>query len=609
MMYDINFSQRTIGVNFNSAGNAEIVVWSPLRNKVNLVTEKKIQIPLDKDSYGYWKGVTPILKPSDRYKFLLDDENLFPDPASLSQPEGPHNYSEAIRLTDFAWNDHEWKNIPLKDYIIYELHAGTFSETGNFNGIISKLDYLSDLGITAIEIMPVAQFSGERNWGYDGVFPFAVHNSYGGAGELQRLVNMCHSKGLAVILDVVYNHLGPEGNYLSEFGPYLTDNYKTLWGKAVNFDDEWCDGVRKYFIENTLMWLRDFHFDALRFDAIHAIKDFSSKHILTDIKLHVQELSAITGKQYHLIIESDLNDTKFIESTAIGGSGMDAQWLDDFHHALHVTTTGEKEGYYADYNGIGDLCKSFNSAFVYDGVYSRFRKKTFGTSAKGFEPHRFIIFSQNHDQVGNRQKGERIGHLVSFELQKLICGAVMFSPFVPLIFMGEEWNASSPFQYFVSHIDSELAEAVRKGRSQEFKFSNPMEETPDPLSIRTFHDSKLNWTDLERSEHKIIHDFYKHLIGFHKYLNSDNNNEQFAHASSDANRKILKVKRNTQELVFTAVMNFSEVMHHLIHDEDCQKVIINSADSKWKENSGANRPDDRLLIAPESIIIYSNSLV
>src|SRR5687768_905399 len=308
--------------------------------------------------------------------------------------------------------------------------------------------------------MPVAQFPGKRNWGYDGVYPFAVQNSYGGYKGLQQLVNACHQKGLAVILDVVYNHLGPEGNYFSAYGPYFTEEYKTPWGGAINFDDAWSDGVRNYFIENALMWFRDFHIDALRLDAVHAIKDFGSKHILREIKEQVNILMEQTGKKHYLIAECDLNDTQFIDPLEKRGFGMDAQWIDEFHHALRVTATGEKTGYYSDFSGIEHLAKAYKDAYVYDGQFSPHRFKNFGVKAQDNPGRQFIVFSQNHDQVGNRMLGERSSQLVSYEMQKLMAGAVLVSPYLPMLFMGEEYSESHPFLYFVSHTDPELAEAV-----------------------------------------------------------------------------------------------------------------------------------------------------
>ena len=333
-MNNIDISKRNIGVNFTNE-EAEIMVWAPLIQSID-IQFKHEHIALEPLDYGYWQIKTKKLKPNDRYNFIINREKKLPDPASLYQPEGVHGPSQAYDLKAFKWTDTHWKTLPLHEYIIYELHTGTFTETGTFGAIESKLDYLKSLGINAIELMPIAQFPGNRNWGYDGVFPFAAQNTYGGPERLQHLVNSCHQKGISVILDVVYNHLGPEGNYLGAYAPYFTDKYKTPWGNAINFGDAWCDGVRQYFIENALMWLRDFHIDALRFDAVHAIIDLSPVHILREIKQMVNQLMQQTGRTYHLIVEVDRNDCRYINPLKDQGYGMDAQWLDEFHHALRV---------------------------------------------------------------------------------------------------------------------------------------------------------------------------------------------------------------------------------------------------------------------------------
>jgi maltooligosyltrehalose trehalohydrolase len=592
-------AERNIGVNLDQQGTATIKVWAPAAKNVGLrLADRKADLKLNKIDFGYWELLTTQIKPGDIYHLIVDDKEL-PDPASLSQPEGVHGPSEAISLNDFEWMDAEWKNLPQQDYIIYELHTGTFTDEGTFDDIVSKLDHLVGLGITAIEIMPVAQFPGSRNWGYDGVFPFAVQNSYGGPKGLMQLVNACHQKGLAVILDAVYNHIGPEGNYFNEFGDYFTDKYQTPWGNAINFDDAGCDAVRNYYIENALMWFRDFHIDALRLDAVHAIKDFSPKHILQEIKENVGQLMALTGKMHYLIVELDLNDHRFINPINKCGYGMDAQWVDEFHHALRVTAGGERDGYYSDFNGIKDLAKSYRDAYVYDGVYSPQRLKTFGNKVADNPGSQFIVFSQNHDQVGNRMLGERSSQLFSFEMQKLMAGAVMVSPYLPMLFMGEEWSAQSPFQYFVSHGDAELVEVVRKGRKEEFAAFHAKGEAPDPQSEETFNRSKLNWNETN----KTMLDYYKTLIALRKSLPT----------LSNLNRKNLTVSCNEQQQTLTllrwhenqkvcCLMNFSETSRpvSLPADADWQKVL-NSADTKWngpgiKEN----------YIQPQSVIIYTN---
>lgn len=596
--------QRKIGVNFNEQGIASVCVWAPEAKEAALrIIGRKTDLPLEKLRYGYWELITSQLKSGDTYKFLLNGENELPDPASLYQPEGVHGPSGAVALSDFNWTDSAWINPPQEEYIIYELHTGAFSAEGTFEGIEARLDHLIDLGITAIEIMPVAQFPGDRNWGYDGVYPFAVQNSYGGPKALMHLVNVCHQKGIAVVLDVVYNHIGPEGNYFGEYGKYFTKKYNTPWGDAINFDDEWCDAVRNYYIENVLMWFRDFHIDALRMDAVHAIKDLSTKHILQEIKENVNELIGITGKQHYLMVELDLNDPRFIDPLDKRGYGMDAQWIDEFHHPLRVTAGGDRNGYYSDFTGIKDLEKSFCDAYVFDGVYSEHRLKTFGAKAADNPGKQFVVFSQNHDQVGNRMLGERSSQLFSFEMQKLMAAAVLVSPYLPLLFMGEEWSAKSPFQYFVSHSDPELVEGVRKGRKAEFADFHAKGESPDPQSEETFNNSKLNWNELKHDDSQKMFDYYKTLIALRKQMpalsNLDRNNSSVAIMAS---QQILVLERKYQEQTIACIMNFSADEQLLnIKSDESWKEIFNSADARFNGPGMSNKG-----LQAQSIIIYTN---
>jgi len=449
--------KRSLGINFHENASPTIKVWAPHARSLSLEVGGKSNTPLMRMQYGFWQANCPDVKPGDRYKLKINNKDQFPDPASLSQPDGVHDASEAIDLNVIrSIRDNNWKGISTHDLIIYELHAGTFTSEGTFNALTEKIGYLKELGINAIKIMPVAAFPGNRNWGYDGVFPFTVQASYGGALELAKLVKNCHENGIAVILDVVYNHLGPEGNYLNAFGPYFTGKYQTPWGKAINFDDAWSDGVRQYFLENALMWLRDFHIDGLRLDAVHAIKDFGPKHFLRELSEHVQLLNQKTGSQHFLIGECDLNDTRFINPPNKDGYGLDAQWCDEWHHALHAFLTGEKNGYYADFGKVQHLVNSFNHGYVYNGTYSNHRKKIFGTSTVGLPGEKFVVFTQNHDQVGNRMLGDRLSNMVDFETLKLAAGAMFVSPFVPMLFMGEEYAEDNPFLYFISHGDKHL---------------------------------------------------------------------------------------------------------------------------------------------------------
>ncbi|MCZ4222385.1 malto-oligosyltrehalose trehalohydrolase [Pedobacter rhodius] len=619
----INIERRKIGLNFNEEGLAEIWLWAPDFLTILIHVKKlKHSLEMSKQELGYWFLQTDKISPLDEYSFELipipekqeytkKKSQTWADPASLLQNNGVSGPSNAFDLKAFKWTDQNWKGIELKDFIIYELHTGTFTADGNFSSIINKLDYLVDLGITAIEIMPVAQFPGNRNWGYDGVYPFAVQNTYGGPNALQQLVNSCHQKGIAVILDVVYNHFGPEGNSFTEFGPYFTDKYHTPWGSAINYDDAGCDAVRTFFIENALMWFRDFHVDALRLDAVHAIKDFSPIHILSEIKTYTQKLSEFTGKPYKLIAELDLNDNRFINSQLQGGYGMDGQWIDEFHHALRVSAGQEQTGYYADFNGVEHLAKSYNDAYVYDGQYSAHRQRKFGLPAKNNPGEQFIVFSQNHDQVGNRMLGERTSTLVSFEMMKLMAGAVFCAPFLPLIFMGEEWAETNPFQFFISHSDQELIEAVRKGRKAEFAAFHNEQETPDPQAESTFNQSKLDWTKTVPGKHKIMHSYYKKLIRLRKENPVLNTLDRInTHAEALTDQKIVLLKRNGKSQHLIIVLNFSNKKQN-IPAADFTGHWLLLMDSAVPEFTGQNQhhivANGQINISPESILIFSKT--
>jgi len=609
-------NSRLLGVNFTKEGTAEVWLWAPDAKQVQIhLPEKNIFISLFKEDNGYWHGATRLIQPNDLYFFLADDRQLA-DPASLSQPQGVHGPSQAVDLNDYNWTDLAWRNPALNHYILYELHVGTFTTAGTFKAIEEKLDYLVTLGITAIEIMPVAQFAGDRNWGYDGVFPFAVQFSYGGAHGLKHLVDACHAKGIAVILDVVYNHLGPEGNILSAFGPYFTDKYKTPWGDAINFDDAGSDEVRNYFIENVLMWFRDFHIDALRMDAVHAIKDFSPTHILKDIRLAVDTLQRATGGKHYLIVECDLNDVRFIQSVDEGGYGMDAQWVDEFHHALRVATGHEQTGYYSDFNGLAHVAKAYKDAYVYDGIYSNHRNRTFGTPVDAQVPgDKFVVFAQNHDQVGNRMLGERLSTLVSFEKQKLIAATVLLSPYLPMLFMGEEYGEQNPFMYFVSHTDEQLVEAVRKGRKREFAAFHLEGEAPDPQAPETFKHSTLQWNLYNNDSHTLLFCYYQQLIHYRKVLKPLYN--------LDRTRINVDLNEQKQTLIITRAYHDQQVFYAMNFSASRQDVAVPPSFTPWKKiiDSAAlewNGPESApctltssatMSLQPESVVLYSNNHV
>jgi maltooligosyltrehalose trehalohydrolase len=500
----------TLGVTYLGGGRCRFSVWAPRaeRVEVRVVSPEEKWLALERSDLGYHEGTLEGVEPGARYLYRLDGASEYPDPASRFQPEGVHGPSEVIS-GDFSWSDGGWPGLALADFVFYELHVGTFTAEGTFEAVIPHLDELKELGVTAIELMPVAQFPGSRNWGYDGVQPYAVQRSYGGPRGLKRLVDAAHGKGLAMVLDVVYNHLGPEGNYLSNFAPYFTDRYRTPWGQALNFDGAESDPVRRYFIENAIYWLNELHFDALRLDAVHAIADASPFPFLEELAVHVRERCP---RRVYLIPESAANDARLIRSRDRGGYGLDAQWNDDFHHALRVALTGERRGYYEDYRDLGQLEKAFREGYVYSGEYSTYRRRRHGISSQDVPAERFVVFSQNHDQVGNRMLGERLTELVDFERQKLAAGAVILSPFLPLLFMGEEYGETHRFPYFVSHGDAALIEAVRRGRREEFAAFGWSGEPPDPQSEATFASARLQHRLKLQEPHRTLYAFYRELL-------------------------------------------------------------------------------------------------
>ncbi|MGF1491719.1 MAG: malto-oligosyltrehalose trehalohydrolase [Microcoleaceae cyanobacterium] len=503
-----------VGAIYQGEGRCEFVVWAPLKKQVSvqIFTPTERTIPLELDPSGHWRAVATDIQPGTRYSYQLDGDLVRPDPASNFQPEDVHKPSAVVDHNDFQWQDQNWQGIPLEDWVVYELHIGTFTTAGTFTAIIERIPDLLSLGVNVIELMPVAQFPGNRNWGYDGVYPYGVQASYGGPDGLKQLVNACHQQGMAVVMDVVYNHLGPEGNYTQEFGPYFTDRYNTPWGRALNFDDAHSPGVRNFFIENALYWLRDYHIDGLRLDAVHAIYDFGARHILEEMADRVLALSHQVGRQFYLIAESDLNDVRVIRSRDEGGHGIDAQRSDDFHHCIHTVLTGENSGYYQDFGQVGNLAKAIQEGFVYSWNYSPDRKRYHGNYAGDRPPSQFVVCSQNHDQVGNRMLGERLTHLVSFDALKLAAATVILSPYIPMLFMGEEYGEDSPFLYFISHSDPGLVEAVRQGRKREFEAFHAVGEPPDAQCGATFQTCVLKWEQRNEGKHQVLWNWYQTLI-------------------------------------------------------------------------------------------------
>lgn len=512
-------SCKRIGGIYLGESRCRFRVWAPFASRVELVLVSPRQRVLEMEprALGYYQAVVEETGPGTRYLYRLDGKLERPDPASEYQPEGVHGPSEVVDHT-FSWGDEHWRGLDLHELILYELHVGVFSHKGTFDGVVKHLDELTQLGVNAIEIMPVAQFPGGRNWGYDGVYPFAVQNSYGGPQGLKKLVDACHRRGLAVILDVVYNHLGPEGNYLGDFAPYFTDRYRTPWGSAINFDGAGSDEVRRFFLEHALFFVTQFHLDGLRLDAIHGIMDFSARPFLQELTRRVHRRGRQLGRKVHVIAESDLNDVRAVTARHCGGLGFDAQWNDDFHHALHSLLTGEREGYYRDFGKLRHLARSFREGFVYSGQYSRYRARRHGSSSRDISPWRMVVFTQNHDQVGNRASGERLSALVDPESLKLAAAVVILSPFLPLLFMGEEYGETAPFLYFISHLDKDLVEAVRLGRKEEFSAFQWREPPADPHEEDTFFRSKLKRELKSHRQHRALFRFYQELIRLRKEI-------------------------------------------------------------------------------------------
>ncbi|HLK48498.1 MAG TPA: malto-oligosyltrehalose trehalohydrolase [Bryobacteraceae bacterium] len=521
-------------------------VWAPRRKSLAIAIDSpRRAIPMQCEGEGEFAAFVPGLPAGADYALVTDAGAERPDPVSRFQPHGVHGRSRVVDPGSFRWTDQNWKGLALEDYLIYELHTGTFSDEGTFESIIPRLGYLTDVGITAVELMPVAEFPGRRNWGYDGVAPYAPQSSYGGPQQLKRLVDACHRHGLAVVLDVVYNHLGPEGNYLAEFGPYFTETYRTPWGCAINYDGPESDGVRRYFIDNALYWLTEYHVDALRLDAIHGIFDFGARHFLSELAQAFHAQAKELGRSAWVIAESDLNDARVIKAPTEGGYGLDAQWNDDFHHALYSLITGDRHGYFVDFGRMQDLTKSLREGFVYDGQRSAFRRRRHGSSSMDRPGRQFVVFTENHDQIANALGGDRLSRVLSVEQQKIAATVLLCSPFIPLLFMGQEYGETATFHYFTDHGDLALAAAVREGRRLETVDLTSAAEFADPQDIETFRQGKLNWDNRETAQHSAILKFYRDLIAARKrYPCLGNCRKDLTEAECDEQQRWLAVKRD-----------------------------------------------------------------
>jgi maltooligosyltrehalose trehalohydrolase len=604
----------TLGARYLGDNRCRFVVWAPRAHTlaVRLFGATERLLTMETRPHGYFELLVDGVPPGTRYFYCIDGEKDRPDPVSHYQPEGPHQPS-AVVDHQFAWTDQGWGGITMPQYITYEIHVGTYTAVGTFDGVIGHLDELRELGITAIELMPVAQFPGSRNWGYDGVHPFAAQNSYGGPEGLKRLVDASHSRGISVVLDVVYNHIGPEGNYLADFGHYFTDRHHTPWGQALNFDDRDSDEVRRFFIENALYWIDEFHIDALRLDAVHAIFDFSARPFLQELADAVRLEGERINRRVYTIAESSLGDPRLIQPKERGGCGIDSQWCDDLHHSIRTVLTDDRSGYYADYHGFDDIVKAYRDGFVQDGGRSQYRGRRHGSSARNVHPLQLVVCSQNHDQVGNRLWGERLPELVTFEQLKLAASLVILSPYQPLLFMGEEYAEKARFQFFISHGDPELVEAVRKGRREEFRRFAWKEDPPDPQDEATFVRCRLDHGLKEEGHHRALREYYKALIRLRK--------EAAPLAFPDRDRMRTTVVEPGKAMSFRCWSRSVElyILFHFGSEEESWTIplpagswepVLDSASQQYQgpgiSNAGSWESSGRLTVSrpPFSVVVY-----
>jgi maltooligosyltrehalose trehalohydrolase len=573
-------------------------VWAPNFDRLVLVlffANGRREIALRKELNGCFVHHEERIEDGLRYAYRRPGGQELPDPASRWQPDGVHRPSAVFSPGKFTWSNSAWQGVPREDLLIYELHVGTFTAEGTFAAIVPRLRSLRELGVTAIELMPVAQFPGERNWGYDGVHPYAVQSSYGGPGGLLALIDAAHREGLGVILDVVYNHLGPEGNYLAQFGPYFNGRYHTPWGGAINYDGAESDAVRKFFIDNARMWIRDFHADGLRLDAVQTIFDFSPRHILADIQSAIHEEGAAQNVPVHVIAETDQNDVRLQQPPDRGGYGLDAVWSDDFHHAVYALLTGERQSYYEDFGSAEQVADAFNKVFVRDGGYSRFLRRRHGTPAGDIDRTRFVVCVQNHDQVGNRARGDRLGTLLPPAAQRLAAALLMLSPCTPMIFMGEEYGETRPFPFFCSFGDSELAEAVRRGRRAEFPETNDA-DFPDPIAEVTFLSAKLSWQWPDGSEHAGMRRLYAVLIAARRQWPALRDREQTsATCVSERDERLLILQRGGKDGIL-AIANFGNRPCSMPNiDLGGRALLLSTAAAEFGGPRGASHPLSTLL--------------
>ncbi len=602
--FEIDVDRTPLGATYTGSF-VTFLVWAPNARAVDIHVVSPVDrvIRAERAGDGYYFAADLELKPGARYFYRLNGGAERPDPASRSQPDGVHGPSEVIESPAPV---ESWRAPALRDYVIYELHTGTFTREGTFDAAIRELDRLRGLGITVIELMPIAEFPGARNWGYDGVFPFAAARCYGGRPALARLVHACHERGIAVALDVVYNHLGPEGNYLAEFGPYFTPRYHTPWGNAVNFDGPESDHVRRFFLENALYWVRDCGIDCLRLDAVHAVIDRSASPFLQELAGAVHAYARESGRNVYVVAESDLNDSRLIRPVDEGGYGLDAQWSDDFHHCLHTLLTGEHSGYYADFGAIEQFAAALKHGWTYSGQYSPFRRRRFGNSPSGLSPQQFIVCSQNHDQVGNRMNGERLLHLVDWERAKLAAAAVLLSPFTPFLFMGEEYAEPAPFLYHISHSDPELQRAVREGRKAEFREFHVDGEPPDPQSEETFARSKLHSNLAREGRHARMHAYYCELIRIRNLL-SPMRPQRVSEliVETRAPERVVQFEAGNHHGAYRVILNFDSEPHAIENPGAGWRRLLDSSDPQWSESAAGHYSNSGFQAQPHSCIVLA----
>jgi len=588
------------GANLLENGDLHFKVWAPLAKTMFVVSERK-EYPMTCTSEGVFELTLPQSYKIKQYRYKINDNaRLCTDPVSRSLPQGVNGPTAVYDPHRFKWTDTHWKGIPLNEYIFYELHVGLFSSQGTFEAIIDKLKYLKDLGVTAIELMPIIEFPGARNWGYDGVSLFAPHHVYGGPDALKHLIDACHKENLAVVLDVVYNHLGPEQNFLSQFGYYFTDHYKTPWGQAINYDGPYSDEVRKFIINNALYWLTEFHIDALRLDAVHAIYDFSARHILEELSEKFHEQARLLNRKAYLTAESDLNDVKIIKSKKQDGYGIDAQWSDDFHHAVHAYLTKSDREYFADFGSLSDIAKAITDGFVYDGKVSQYRKRIFGSISKNFSGEKFVHCIQNHDQVGNATLGKRLGNLLTEEQYKIAAMLLMAAPGLPLLFMGQEWNAETEFLYFTSFEDENLAKSVREGYQKEFNLDHT--DTFDPQNEQRFVGSKLNWNELKLDKHEQLLGFFKKLIYLRKTIPAMANGpkDMVSVNFSEEEQWLVMFRKDEAKSKILLIANFADT---------AKTISTPLLEGTWKQDLSSN--DSQLdvrsptIVPPTSAFLFS----